>query len=92
MASSKKGKNNGPHNLWRNDRAYADFRSYSDVGGERKALAAPGKRRGTTDPNIAEALFAKELARFRACRDVLWEPSGRVFRKPGEFGACLRRE
>jgi integrase len=64
----KKRQNNGPRIFWRNGRAYADFRSYADVGGQRKALAEPGKKWGTTDPEIAEALFAAELAELQANR------------------------
>ena len=59
---ARKKKNNGPHIYWRNGRAYADFRSYSDAGGDRWALAKPGATWGTTDPEVAEALFAAQLA------------------------------
>ena len=59
---ARKKKNNGPHIYWRNGRAYADFRSYSDAGGDRWALAEPGATWGTTDPEVAEALFAAQLA------------------------------
>ena len=60
MARPKK-KNEGPHIFWRNGRAYADLRAYSDVGGGRDALAAPGKTWGTKDPDIALVLFEAKL-------------------------------
>lgn len=59
---------NGPHIFWRNGRAYADFRAYADVGGGRGALAESGSTWGTTEPAIAEALFAAQLAELQAKR------------------------
>lgn len=50
-------KRTGPRMFWRNGRAYGDFRTYSDVGGGREALAPRGTSWGTTDPDIAEELF-----------------------------------
>jgi hypothetical protein len=50
-------RSSGPRIIWRNGRAYGDFRSYSDVGGGREALAPPGRRRGTKEPDLAEKLF-----------------------------------
>ena len=64
----RRKKNNGPHIYWRNGRAYADLRSYAEVGGGREALAPPGSTWGTTDPEIAEALFAARLAELEAKR------------------------
>lgn len=61
-------RDNGPRMYWRNGRAYGDFRSYSDVGGEREALALPGAKWGTTDPEVAEALFAARLGELNAKR------------------------
>jgi len=46
MASSKERKNNGPHIFWRNGRAYADFRSHSDVGGEAESAGRAGQEVG----------------------------------------------
>jgi len=64
----KNHKSNGPHIFWRNGRAYADFRAYADVGGGRGALAESGSTWGTTEPAIAEALFAAQLAELQAKR------------------------
>ena len=64
----RKPKNLGPHVFWRNGRAYADFRAYTDEGGGREALARPGKKWGTTDPEIAEALFATRLMELQEKR------------------------
>lgn len=55
-------KNPGPHIYWRNGRAYADLRAYSDVGGGREALSEPDSTWGTKDPEIAQALFSARLA------------------------------
>lgn len=70
MARKKKAKtrNGGPHIVWRNGRAYADLRAYADVGGDKSALAGPGSKWGTTDPEIAEALFAAKLVDLQAKR------------------------
>lgn len=66
--AEKNSKHDGPHIYWRNDRAYADLRAYADVGGTREALAQPGSTWGTTDPQIAEALFVARLAELDAKR------------------------
>lgn len=57
---------------WRGGRAWADFRDYSDVGGKREPLKAPGSKMATKDPDQAAVLMAerlKELERLR--RDPL---------------------
>ena len=54
-------KSSGPRIFWRNGRANADFRTYADVGGSREALAEPGKKWGTSDPDIALMLFEARL-------------------------------
>jgi len=57
---------------WRGGRAWADFRDYSDVGGKREPLRAPGSRMATQDPDQAAVLMGerlKELERLR--RDPL---------------------
>lgn len=59
-------KHNGPHIFWRNGRAYADLRSYSDVGGGKEALAPAGSRWGTSDPEIAKVLFEARLTHLIA--------------------------
>lgn len=73
MAGAKKGakkarsnKHLGPRIIWRNGRAYGDFRTYADVGGGREALAEPGAKWGTTDEDIALALFQARLAELDA--------------------------
>ncbi len=43
-------------------RAYADFRS---LGEGREALVAPGEKLATTDPAVAEALYARRLAAYQ---------------------------
>jgi integrase len=53
----------------RNGRAYGDFRAYADVGGGREALSEPGQTWGTTDPEMAEALFLKRLAELRELQE-----------------------
>ncbi|KPK69396.1 hypothetical protein AMJ82_05670 [candidate division TA06 bacterium SM23_40] len=55
-------------------RAYGDFRDYSDVGGGREALIAPGEARATTDPDVAQKLVAdrvKELESRRRNKTLL---------------------
>lgn len=54
--------------VWRNGRAYGDFRSYEDVGGGREALAEPGKTWGTTDAEIANALYDARLDELKGKR------------------------
>jgi integrase len=66
MARPKKQHN--PSIVWRTGRAYGDFRAYSDVGGGREALAEPGGTWGTTDPEIAQALFSARLAELESKR------------------------
>ena len=61
-------KSSGPRIFWRNGRAYADFRSYADVGGGREALAESGSKWGTTDPEIAQAIFGSRLEGLRRKR------------------------
>lgn len=64
----RKRKHEGPHIFWRGGRAYADLRAYEDVGGGKEALCEPGKKWGTKDEQIAEALFAARLAELQAKR------------------------
>lgn len=54
--------------IWRKGRAYGDFRSYEDVGGNREALAEPGKTWGTTDAQIANVLYDARLAALKEKR------------------------
>ena len=68
MAKKSKRSNDGPHIFWRNGRAYADVRTYADIGGGREALAEPGKKWGTTDPDIAVLLFEARLSELKAKR------------------------
>ena len=56
----------GPHIFWRNGRAYADLRTYEDVGGKREALAPPHSTWGTNDPQIALLPFESRLAQLPA--------------------------
>src|SRR5579862_6305766 len=46
-------------------RAYADFRSYADVGGKQEALTPLGAPAATSDPDEAEALYLKRLAELK---------------------------
>ena len=39
-------------------RAWGDFREYAAQGGKREPLVAPGESRATTDPVLAQSLFA----------------------------------
>lgn len=50
------------------NRAYADFRDFQDVGGGREALVAPGGARATIDPVIAEKLVADRLSELQERR------------------------
>ena len=68
MARRPKQRNIGPHIFWRNGRAYADLRAYSDVGGGREALAEPGATWGTTDEEIAEVVFTARHAELQEKR------------------------
>ena len=64
----KGSRNRGAHIYWRNDRAYGDFREYQKEGGGREALSEPGETWGTTDPDIAQALFSTRLEELKAKR------------------------
>jgi integrase len=66
MARPKKQRD--PSIVWRDGRAYGDFRAYADVGGGREALAEPGSTWGTKDKEIAGALFSARLAELEAKR------------------------
>ena len=68
MAKKSKRSNDGPHIFWRNGRAYADLRTYADIGGGREALATRGSTWGTKDPDIALVLFEARLAELREKR------------------------
>jgi hypothetical protein len=50
MAKRSKRSNDGPHIFWRNGRAYADLRTYADIGGGREALATHGSTWGDVPP------------------------------------------
>lgn len=59
----------GPHLFWRRrksgvPRAYGDFRGLPDGG--REPLAAPGTSTATTDPVLAQELFARRLRELTA--------------------------
>lgn len=58
----------GAAHLLRSDRAYGDFRAYSEVGGGREALTDRGAAWGTQDVDIAERLFAKRLGELQEKR------------------------
>jgi integrase len=62
-------------------RAWADFREFAAQGGKREPLVAPGGSRATTDPVIAQSLFAKRLPELADARDN--ETVVAVRRKPG---------
>jgi integrase len=49
-------------------RAWFDGRDYSDVGGRREPLIAPGERSATTDPDVATQLAAERLQELEAAR------------------------
>ncbi|MCH7876270.1 MAG: tyrosine-type recombinase/integrase, partial [Gemmatimonadetes bacterium] len=49
-------------------RFWADFRDFSDVGGDRERLIAPGERFATTDHNVAEVLAGRRLQELEALR------------------------
>ncbi len=68
MAKKSKRSNDGPHLFWRNGRAYADLRTYADIGGGREALAEPGKKWGTTELDVALVLFEARLSELKAKR------------------------
>ena len=58
----------------RGDRWWADLRAFSDVGGKREPLVAPGEPVATTDQTVAETLLAdrlKELQERRRNRALL---------------------
>lgn len=54
------------------ERFYGDFRAYSDVGGGREALVdtETGKKRGTTDREVAERLYADRLQALKRKRNL----------------------
>ena len=62
----------GPKIYWRKQggskRAYADLRSFADVGGKQEALIAPGERRAATDPAVAHMLLAERVKELDGCR------------------------
>ena len=60
-AMPRRAKNKDPKMYWRNGRAYGDFRAFEKVGGGREALAQQGETWGTTDEEIARALFSRRL-------------------------------
>ena len=49
-------------------RAYGDFRDFSDVGGRYEALIATGEKRATTDADVAQALVAERVRELDAKR------------------------
>lgn len=49
-------------------RAYADFRDFTDVGGGREALIAPGEPFATSDPDTAAALVGRRLEQLDGVR------------------------
>ena len=49
-------------------RAYADVRAYSDVGGGREALVAPGEKLATTDATVAQVLLARRIESLENAR------------------------
>jgi len=58
----------------RGNRWWADLRAFSDVGGKREPLVAPGESRATTDREVAEVLFGdriRELYERRKNRTIL---------------------
>jgi integrase len=75
MTKRKQGRPaKGTRIIWRNGRAYADFRAYRDVmertpdgmvPSGREALCEPGAKWGTQDPDTAEALFAARLEELK---------------------------
>lgn len=54
--------------IWRNGRAYGDFRSYEDVGGGREALSEPGKTWGHRGPRDRERSVDARLKELKAKR------------------------
>lgn len=61
-----------PHIYWRDrggvQRAYADLRAYTDVGGRREALVAPGEKLATADAATAQTLLARRIEELEALR------------------------
>ena len=49
-------------------RFYADLRSYTDVGGRREPLVAPGEKMATDDRTVAEVLLARRIEELEAKR------------------------
>jgi integrase len=68
-------------------RYYADFRDFSDVGGDQEALTPAGERFATADRNVAIALAEARLAQLKGLRDAL--PKGDAARR--QFGPFARR-
>ena len=62
-------------------RAWGDFREWARQGGKREPLVAPGQTRATSDPIVAQELFAKRLRELGEARenDTTAEP---VRKKP----------
>jgi integrase len=50
-------------------RAWGDFREFAAQGGKREPLAAPGESRATTDPVVAQTIFAARLAELADARE-----------------------
>jgi len=69
-----KRKQTHAHIYWRTrsdgrPRAWGDFREYAAQLGKREPLVAPGESRATTDPVLAQSLFAARLAELAAARE-----------------------
>jgi integrase len=52
----------------RGSRYWADLRTFSDVGGKREPLVAPGEKSATTDRTVAEALLGDRIRELEARR------------------------
>ena len=50
-------------------RAWGDFREYAAQGGKREPLVASGESRATTDPVLAQSLFAARLGELASARE-----------------------
>jgi integrase len=50
-------------------RAWGDFREYAAQGGKREPLVAPGQTRATSEPIVAQELFAKRLRELGEARE-----------------------
>lgn len=60
---------------WRNGRAWADFRDFSDVGGGQEPLRPKGERFATKDPDVASRLLTARLEELEAIRARGAEPT-----------------